>query len=279
MEHIEELIQSRRSVRTFDGREIAEEDINKLSEFMEKIENPYEIPIEFKLLDAKKQGLTCPVVSGTNLYVGGKAQRVPHIEEAFGYSFEMLVLYAQSLGIGTVWIGGTMDRSSFERAMSLKDHEIMPCVSPLGYTANKMSVRESMMRKAIKADSRLPFEKLFYDCSFDVPLKEEKTDKLKEALEMVRLAPSAVNKQPWRVVVSESAAHFYLKRSKGFSSKSFDMQKIDLGIALCHFALTAKEKGLNISFLVSDPKIVTENDAEYIASYQLNHKSQMDKKT
>lgn len=269
MEHIEELIRNRRSVRTFDGREIADEDINKLSVFMEKIENPYEIPIEFKLLDAKKQGLPCPVVSGTNLYVAGKAQRVPHIEAAFGYSFEMLVLYAQSLGIGTVWIGGTMDRSSFERAMSLKDNELMPCVSPLGYTAKKMSIRESMMRKAIKADSRLPFEKLFFDGSFDVPLTAEKAGRLKEALEMVRLAPSAVNKQPWRVVVDENAAHFYLKRSKGFSSTSVDMQKIDMGIALCHFALTAKEKGLNVGFTVSNPKIATENDVEYIASYLL----------
>ena len=45
------------------------------------------------------------------------------------------------------------------------------------------------------------------------------------------------------------------------------MQKVDLGIALCHFALAAKEGELNIQFCINDPGIVTEPDTEYIASY------------
>ena len=98
---------------------------------MTRIENPYGIPVECKLLDGKKQTLRCPVVSGTDFYVGAKVKRVPHAEEAFGYSFERLVLYAQSLGIGTVWVGGTMDRAAFERAMELDAEEMMPCMSPL----------------------------------------------------------------------------------------------------------------------------------------------------
>lgn len=47
------------------------------------------------------------------------------------------MLYAQSLGIGTVWIGGTMDRAAFEATMELGENEVMPCVSPLGYPAKK----------------------------------------------------------------------------------------------------------------------------------------------
>ena len=270
MEHIEELIQTRRSVRTFDGREVNTEDLEKLSSFMKEIVNPYEIPVEFELLNAKKQKLSCPVVSGTNLYVGAKASRMPHMEEAFGYSFEMLVLYAWSIGIGTVWIGGTMDRGAFERAMKLGADEMMPCVSPVGYPAKKMALKENMMRKAVKADSRLPFEKLFFDGIFGVPLTEERAGKLAGVLEMVRLAPSAVNKQPWRVVVDGNAVHFYLKMNKGFISESAgDLQKVDLGIALCHFALGAKEKGLDVSFGINDPGIVTDADTEYIGTYQI----------
>lgn len=268
MEHIQELVKSRRSVRTFDGREVSAEDLEKLSSFMGKIDNPYGIPVEFKLLNAKEHKLSSPVVSGTNLYVGAKGKRVPHIEEAVGHSMEKLVLYAQSLGIGTVWIGGTMDRAAFERAMELGEDEIMPCVSPLGYPAKKMSVKEGLMRKGVKADSRLPFETLFFDGSFDTPLTEDKAGRLAEVLETVRWAPSAVNKQPWRVVVTESAAHFYLKKNKGFvSDAAGDMQKIDLGIALCHFALTAEDKGMNISFSISDPGIAAQSDTAYIASY------------
>ena len=270
MEDMMKIVRSRRSVRTFDGREIGTDDRSKLSSFIEKIENPYGIPIEFKFLDGKKQNLPCPVVNGTDLYMGAKASRVPHIEEAFGYSFEMLVLYAQSIGIGTVWIGGTMDRAAFERAMDLQEDEMMPCVSPLGYPAKKMSIRESMMRKAIKADQRKPFETLFFDEAFDKPLTKETAGRLAEPLEIVRWAPSAVNKQQWRVVRKENAVHFYLKHTKGFVSEAVgDMQKIDLGIVLCHFALAAKENGISVSFHINDPGIAAEADTEYIASYLL----------
>lgn len=270
MEHIAELVQGRRSVRTYDNRAISTEDMEKLSDFMAGIENPYGIPIEFKLMDAKKQGLSSPVVVGTDLYVGAKARRAAHMEEAFGYAFEMLVLYAWSLGIGTVWIGGTMDRSAFERAMELGEGELMPCVSPLGYPAKKMSIREGMMRKGVKADSRLPFKTLFFDGTFGVPLTEEKAGRLAEPLKMVQWAPSAVNKQPWRVVAARDAVHFYLKRNKGFiSDATGDLQKIDLGIALCHFELAAKESGMDIRFQVSDPGIDAGTDTEYIASYLL----------
>lgn len=43
MKNITEHIQNRRSVRTFDGRELAETDIEKLVSFTQTIENPYEL--------------------------------------------------------------------------------------------------------------------------------------------------------------------------------------------------------------------------------------------
>ena len=154
--------------------------------------------------------------------------------------------------------------------MELETDEIMPCMSPLGYPARKMSIRESMMRKGVKADSRKPFETMFFDGAFDVPLTPEKAGSLAHPLEMVRLAPSAVNKQPWQAVRKGDAIHFYLKHGKGFVSEAAgDMQKIDMGIALCHFALAAAEDGLSIEFRVSDPGIAAEPDTEYIASYLL----------
>lgn len=271
MNCIKELIRQRRSVRTYDGRELVQKDIDSLYAFMETADNPFNIPVKFKLMSAKENGLNCPVVVGTDLYVGGKIKCVPNANVAFGYSFEKLVLYAQSFGIGTVWLGGTMNRPAYEKAMELEDDEMMPCASALGYPSEKMSLRESMMRKAIKADERLPFEELFFDCNFNTPLKKEKAGKLAEPLEMVRLSPSAVNKQPWRVVVSDNMVHFYLKHSKNFSGDSaLDMQKVDMGIALCHFALTAKENNLNPIFMQEDPKLISSPELEYIASYNLD---------
>lgn len=263
MNNIEKLIRERRSIRTFEERPLEALDKEKLCAFMEAVENPYALPVGFKLLE----GMSCPVVVGTELYVGGKIKKAPHMNEAFGYSFEQMVLFAQSLGIGTVWIGGTMDRAAFEKAMELGPEEEMPCVSPLGYRAQKMSLRESMMRKGIKADERMAFEELFYNDSFEQPLTKDKAGRWYQPLEMVRLAPSAVNKQPWRAIVKEDAVHFYLQRSKGFSGGEIDMQKIDLGIALCHFDLAAKELGMTAEFSLAEPDITVKEGMEYIASY------------
>jgi len=270
IENITEQIRKRRSVRTYDGRALDAATKEQLLAFLREVENPFGIPMEFQLLDAKAHGLVCPVVSGTELYVAGKCQAGPVANAAFGYAFEAFVLYAQSLGIGTVWLGGTMNRPAYEAALALEADEIMPCASPLGYPAKKMSLKESMMRKAIRADSRLSFEELFFAGNFDMPLTKEQAGRFAEPLEMVRLAPSAVNKQPWCVVVADDTAHFNLKRSRSFSHEGrLDMQQIDVGIALCHFDLTAKALGMEPVFSRNDPGLVTDAETEYIASYQL----------
>ena len=262
-----EVIKKRRSTRTFDGTVLRDEDAKKILDFAQKIENPYDLAITWKLLDAKKYGLTSPVIAGTDIYIAGKMLRLPHAEEAFGYAFEKVVLFAESLGVGTTWIAGTMNRDAFERAMAVSGNEVMPCVSPLGYPAKKMSLKESMMRKGIRADSRIAFGKLFFDGSFGKPLTESKVGKLADVLEAVRLAPSAVNKQPWRVIVCGDKAHFYEKRSKGYvSADGWDIQKIDMGIALSHFELAAQERRFNVSIESSDPALADQGDLQYIAT-------------
>jgi len=267
---IDKLIRERRSVRTYDARPLTPDDLQKLREQIDQITNPYQIPVGFKLLDAKEHGLSSPVLCGDTLYVGGRITPCEHWNEAFGYAFEKLILAAQSLGLGTVWIGGTMNRAIFEKAMDLAEGEVMPCVTPVGYTAAKMSIREGLMRKGVKADWRMPFEELFFDGAWDAPLTAEKAGTLAYPLEMVRLGPSAVNKQPWRAVVVNDTLHFYLKRNKDFAvGQHGDMQKIDVGIALCHFDLAAQEAGLQPQFLLSDPGLPLDNGMEYIASYRV----------
>ena len=96
-------------------------------------------------------------------------------------------------------------------------------------------------------------------------------EKLDYVMECVRMAPSAVNKQPWRVVVCGDKAHFYEKRSKGYVAENgWDLQKIDLGIALCHFDCAAAENGLTVTFGLEDPKLASAGGMVYIASYTLS---------
>ncbi|MBN1979978.1 MAG: hypothetical protein JW795_00495, partial [Chitinivibrionales bacterium] len=79
------------------------------------------------------------------------------------------------------------------------------------------------------------------------PLLPSEAGAYHQVLEMVRLAPSAANKQPWRVIKQEHLFHFCLDHSKMYRLifKHFDIQRLDIGIALCHFELTAREKSLN----------------------------------
>lgn len=142
-----DIVRARRSVRTFDGRDLTQEDREELLAAMRQAENPYGQAVTFQLFRASEHGLSSPVISGTDLYMTGKIADAPHAEEAFGYSFEEVVLFAQSKGIGTTWIAGTMNRGAFETATGLLEGERMPCVSPLGYPAPKMALRESLMRK------------------------------------------------------------------------------------------------------------------------------------
>ena len=192
-------------------------------------------------------------------------------EAAYGFSFEKLVLYAWSLGIGTVWIGGTMNRDAFEKASQLKRNEMMPCVTPAGYPAEKKSVRETMMRKGIKADDRKPWEKLFFKNDFQTPLSPGKLDgQMKKIFEMVRWSPSAVNKQPWRIVQKDGIYHFYEKKDKGYVGEATgDLQKIDVGISLCHFVLGAESMGMKYGISVGDPGIEVMADTEYMVSVKL----------
>lgn len=265
-----ELVKSRRSVRTFDGKAPDKETVMDIMQHAYTTANPYNLPITWKVMSAKKNGLSTPVISGTDAFIAGKLQKAPHAEEAFGYAFENIVLYAQSKGIGTTWIAGTMDRPAFERAMQLEENEVMPCISPLGYPAKKLSIREGMMRKAVKADSRLPFEELFYADTFAEPLSEESSGTFANALEIVRWAPSAVNKQPWRIVIAENAVHFYEKHSRGYVGEDgWDIQKIDMGIAMCHFEKGVEEEGRKCEFFISDPGIEVPADTEYIASFHV----------
>ena len=239
MENVLELIRERRSVRSFDGSELSAAEKRALRSFSDSIENPWG-----RWVELEEHVLSSPVIRGETAYLGAKTAKAPHAEEALGYSFETLMLYALSMGLGTVWLGGTLDRRAFERAMDLESDELMPCVSPVGRPAAKMSLRETVMRRGTTATSRQSFSELFFDGDFRRPLSEETAGELLEPLKAVQRAPSAVNRQPWRVVRCGRAVHFCLRRSlpRGLVSAG-DLQKVDLGIALCHFALAAEAVG------------------------------------
>jgi nitroreductase len=266
-----DLVKSRRSVRTFDGRPVDADLLKQLKDYGETLSNPYNIPITLGFFAAKDYDLSSPVLSGAETYVTAKVAVGANADVAYGYSFQQFLMKAHEQGLGTVWIGGTMPREKFEAAAALASNEVMPCVSPLGYTA-KIGVKEALMRKGVKADSRFDFGKLFFKDSFDTPLTEAEADEKKicEALEAVRWAPSAVNKQPWRVVVCGDRVHFYEKKDRGYDNGTYDLQKVDVGIGMYNFEEALRTAGVSVGFEIADPGIALPKDTEYIATYILN---------
>ena len=266
-ENISDLIKKRRSVRTFEKRNISDADRESLEKFISNVSNPYDIPVEFRLLDPKEHGLKSKVLKDEPLYMGAKVKKVPHFEEAFGYSFEAVVLFAQSLGIGTVWMASTMNRDAFEKAMELKEDEIMPCVTPLGYPAGKMSVVESVMRKTIGADKRRELSEIVFENEYANPFASSGDKTLEHALEMVRLAPSAKNRQPWRIILCDGAVHFYEKKEPGYvREEAGDIQRIDIGIAMYHFVNVMENEGRAVTLKPEDPGIVVPEDVVYVGT-------------
>ena len=261
------MIRKRKSVRTFTGAPLKGEDRAALDQYIRSQTNPFDVPVDFRLLDAKEHGLSSPVIVGAELYLAAKVKRCKHYEIAFGYSFEHVCIYAESLGLGTVMLAASLSRSAFEKAMEVQSDEVLPVASPVGYPAQKRSIRESLMRKGLKADKRIPFEQLFFDKRYGDRLTVSSAGVYANALEMARWAPSAGNKQPWRAVVAGDAVHFYEEKTMRESPLG-DIQRVDVGIALAHFDLTMREEGHGGRFVEADPGIALPENVHYIISYE-----------
>ena len=109
-----------------------------------------------------------------------------------------------------------------------------------------------------------------------MPLLHNEAAEYTQPLEMVRIGPSASNKQPWRVVNHNQFWRFYLRRTAGYYDDPVkrllglcDLQRLDMGIAMCHFELTARELGLDGKWGVEEevdkyPNALT----EYVVSWE-----------
>lgn len=250
---IADTIKKRRSIRTFENRRLSAEDREKLTDFFKELHNPFGVDVHIHIVDkelnsdGEKLG-TYGVIKGASTFLGVS---VPHAEDAFlaaGYEFENLILYATSMGLGTVWLAATFNRNRFAYAMKISADEWSPAISPVGYPAEKQSIRETLMRTTMKSSERRPWSELFYREQFGMPLDEKDAGAYAVCLEMLRLAPSATNQQPWRVLKQGNIYHFYETHPANLSPDEVKIKQVDLGIALSHFHQTALEQGLSGRF-------------------------------
>lgn len=263
---LNETVRKRYSVRTYAPTLPDAETKEKILAFAAAIENPFQAAVQVQFIEKKtadngeKLG-TYGFIKGAQLFLGVTVEDKEDAALAVGYVFEELVLYMTSLGLGTCWLGGTFNKSAFAKKMKIADGCLFPILSPVGLPA-KPRMTEKLFRVSLKADNRLPAEKLFFADGFEKPLDTKSVGAYAACLENVRLAPSARNLQPWRVVYDGKAFHFFKKGNMYF------MQMVDLGIALNHFVLTAKSLGLQGRLEKTDvSRYPLEKDMKYVASW------------
>ena len=214
-------------------------------------------------------------IKGATGYIVGAVKEGSQNLEDFGYLLEMIVLTATDLGLGTCWLGGTFSKSSFAKRINAEAYELVPGVISVGYIAKKPRRIETILKRNKNTDRRKKWEEIFFEDNFDRPLSVEKSGDFLPVLKMVRLAPSASNRQPWRVVKRDGSWHFYLQRTPGYRESPLvrlttvaDLQRIDMGIAMSHFDLTAQELGLGGGWRVSEPMLnLPDEHTEYTISW------------
>lgn len=271
-----EIIDRRCSFRSFQNEPLGESLAQDMRAFLDALPRPpFGSIVKITLLrafDAAARGIklgTYGVIKGArNFLVGAVADDSTDALLDFGFLFESAVLKAADLGLGTCWLGGTFSRSAFAEAVQLSPGQVIPAVSPVGVPLGRRSLIDRAFRAFAGSDGRKPFGELFFNGDLELPLTEAKAGPFGPILLGVRRAPSASNKQPWRIVREPdgTAFHFFLKRSAGYRRLPVDLQVVDMGIAMCHFDLSARQAGFSGDW-VRRPNRVSADGLEYIVSW------------
>jgi hypothetical protein len=251
-------MKTRKSIRTFTGEKISATDKGKIINYINNDENLVGIngnKIKIQLMEtgeniSGKIG-TYGIIKNAPAFLIITCKNSRDIMLDCGYVFERLLLYLEQNGLSTCWLGGTFNRKKLSKNIKLSPDEIIPIISPVGYANKKRSLSDKMIRSLAKGDSRINFDELFFDESFNHNIKDSNT---REALEMVRLAPSASNKQPWRVLIdAKGDAHFFIRRTPNYSGEKlgYDIQWLDIGISIAHYEIAFGCR----EFIVKTPKI------------------------
>ena len=241
-------------------------------EFNNTLNNPFDVNVKVQYI-SKEQGAdsvklgTYGTIKGAKDYLALTVKDEPYAMEAVGYQFENLILYATEMGIGTVWLAATFSRKDFEKAMDICDDDLFPCICPVGYSSEKRSIIEKFTRASLGSKKRKAWGDLFYNTDFTQLLTKSDAGKYVEALEMLRLAPSSTNGQPWAVIKEGETFHFFCNYKNSISEDMKKIKHLDIGIALSHFHQTLLSDGLEGKFENIDTEFDVPEEMHYVISF------------
>lgn len=224
----------RRARRSYTGEPIPHDDLAGLADFAERW-RPW-------------PGARCAVIAEAppSLFMGvigayggisGSPSALAFIgsgpAEAVGYSGEAMVLEATASGLQTCWVAGVFRPGVVEALVPVSAEERVFAVSALGRALPSPSRKERLLFGAGRDKKRRPLEEI-------APGQDAWPGWARAAVAAAQVAPSAVNRQPWRFTLSGegllvSCATPELPRAP---------KRLDCGIAMLHAELGAFGEGV-----------------------------------
>ncbi len=262
-----DMINKRTSIRSF----LSDIPDEKILGMIKKIvsrqrKGPFGKSFSFSLIDSNDEKFkeigkltSYGIIKGARFYFGGYSEPDNRAIIDFGYCFQEVLLDLTKLNLGTCWLGGTFGRGYIAKILSLPEGKVIPAISPVAYCLEKRGVLDKLVRFSARSSSRKGYKKLFFNYDEKDKLQpliyENIGYPVDTILESVRVGPSASNKQPWRLVFQDSIIHFYWDFDRKYNAliRGFNIQALDMGIALCHFKKASEELGFCGRFSYSDP--------------------------
>ena len=203
---LNEMIYHRKSCRSFTGKPVDAEMIEKILSF--EPEPLYsEIKVRMDIVSRNKVKCICPWT--TPQLIAIYSEECDGYLENIGFLFQQMDLYLQALGLGVCWLGlGKMNPKTTSEVEGMKFVIMLAFGYPKG----------DQLRHDVKDFKRKSMEKI--------------ADKADPRLEPARLAPSAVNSQPWYFTHEDNIIHVYCSK-KG--------SRLDAGIAMAHLYIANAE--------------------------------------
>lgn len=217
-ENLYKLIERRKSCRKFDMNPLPKEKLEEIDAVIDTFDTLYSDNSVSHRIIHKGKGLF-HVEAPHYLIIYGKGEKC-EFEEA-GFLYEQLVLWFDSVGIGCVWLGMTKDPESKRTSND---------IITIGFGKPAESIH-----REINEFKRKPIEEI-----------TNAPDEI--CIKAARLAPSGVNIQPWYFEKHEEEIFVYQKKNSLPLSLMYKLGDLDMGIALCHYALACKEVGRDFSF-------------------------------
>ena len=160
----------------------------------------------------------------------GNMDRVS-VQEEVGYTGEGIILEATALGLDTCWVGGFFNPEKVGKQIDIASNERILAITPIGYAREFETFQEKLFSGFGLNHRRIHLEKLISG----IP-QDKLSEWMMESIKAARLAPSAINRQPWGFHTESHCVSIYVRTSGPEYTVS---KRLDCGIAMMHIELGA----------------------------------------